>query len=114
MQGAGCWEFRDLMSQIATSSWGGTRKLPYAFTKQGVAMLSSVLNSEQAIMVNIQIIRTFSKIKKMLANNKELRKKVEALEKKYDGQFRIVFKAINQLMEPPPEKPKRRIGFHAK
>jgi len=84
--------------------------LPYAFTENGVAMLSSVLNSERAISVNIQIMRTFTKIREMLATHKELRQKIEAMEKKYDAQFRIVFDAIKQLMDPPL-KAKKRIGF---
>ena len=74
-------------------------------------MLSSVLNSERAILVNIQIIRTFTKIRKMLLSHKDLKQKIEAMEKKYDNQFKIVFDAIRQLLTPP-EKPRRRIGFH--
>lgn len=84
--------------------------LPCAFTENGVAMLSSVLNSERAISVNIQIMRTFTKIREMLATHKELRQKIEKMEKKYDAQFRIVFDAIKQLMDPPL-KAKKRIGF---
>jgi hypothetical protein len=84
--------------------------LPCAFTENGVAMLSSVLNSERAISVNIQIMRTFTKIREMLATHKELRQKIEEMEKKYDAQFRIVFDAIKQLMDPPL-KAKKRIGF---
>lgn len=84
--------------------------LPYAFTEQGVAMLSSVLNSERAVQVNIQIMRTFTKLREMLASHKELRKKIEAMEKKYNQQFKVVFDAIKQLIEPR-EKPKRKIGF---
>ncbi|MDP8299151.1 MAG: ORF6N domain-containing protein [Candidatus Tantalella remota] len=105
-------ELRNLISQFAISSWGGTRKLPYVFTEQGVAMLSSVLNSERAIMVNIQIIRTFTRLREMLMTQKNLREKIETMEKKYDGHFQIVFNAIKKLMEPPPKKRKRRIGFH--
>jgi len=87
--------------------------LPYAFTEQGVAMLSTVLNSERAIMVNIQIMRTFTKLREILATHKDLQQKIEAIESKYDQQFKIVFEAIRQLLEPPPvpEKPKGRIGF---
>ena len=103
-------EFKILKSQFATSSWGGTRKLPLAFTEQGVAMLSSVLNSKRAIMVNIQIIRTFTKLRKILLTHKDLKIKIESMEKKYDQQFRVVFEAIRKLLEPP-SKPKRRIGF---
>lgn len=104
-------EFGNLKSQFVTSSRGGLRKFPLAFTEQGVAMLSSVLNSERAIQVNIQITRTFVKLRMMIANTRGLRKKIEALERKYDEQFKIVFEAISQLL--PEEKPKRRIGFQA-
>ena len=86
--------------------------LPYVFTEQGVAMLSSVLNSERAIMVNIQIMRTFTKLREMIESSKELKKKIEEMEKKYDAQFKIVFEAIKQLVEPEV-KPKRKVGFHA-
>jgi len=79
---------------------GGTRKLPYAFTENGVAMLSSVLNSKRAIQVNIQIMRTFIKIREMLTTHKELRQRIEELEKKYDAQFKVIFDAIRQLMTP--------------
>ena len=83
---------------------------PHAFTEQGVAMLSSVLNSERAVMVNIQIMRAFVNLRRIALTYVGLRRKIEAMEKKYDGQFRIVFKAIKKLLEPPPAK-KRRIGF---
>jgi hypothetical protein len=86
------------------------RYKPYAFTEQGVAMLSSVLNSKRAIQVNIQIMLTFTKLREMMMTHMELRKKIEEMEKKYDHQFAIVFEAIKKLLEPP-EKPKRRIGF---
>jgi len=104
-------EVQNLMCQIGTSSWGGTRKLPYAFTEQGVAMLSGVLHSKRAIQVNIQIMRAFIQLKRMLLTNVGLRRKIEEMEKKYDKQFAIVFKAIKQLLEPPPVKEKRIIGF---
>ncbi len=105
-------EFDILRSQSLTSrSWGGRRYLPYAFTEQGVAMLSSVLRSERAIQVNIQIMRTFVKLRKMLASHEELARKLDALERKYDHQFKKVFDAIRQLMAPPSPEPKRRIGF---
>jgi lipopolysaccharide biosynthesis glycosyltransferase len=84
--------------------------LPYAFTEQGGAMLSSILNSERAIDVNINIMRAFVKLRDMVASNKELAKKLNELEKKYDAQFRIVFDAIREIITTP-EKPKRRIGF---
>jgi phage regulator Rha-like protein len=106
-------EFADLKSQIVTSSWGGLRRAtPYAFTEQGVAMLSSVLKSERAIMVNIAIVRAFVKLRAILASHKELARKLEELEQRYDAQFKVVFDAIRQLMTPP-ERPRRRIGFHA-
>jgi hypothetical protein len=104
-------EFDSLMSQFVISSWGGTRKLPHAFTEHGVAMLSSVLKSKRAILVNIQIMRTFTKLRKMLLAHEDLKRKVEAIEKKYDRQFKVVFDAIRKLLAPL-EKPKRRIGFH--
>ena len=84
---------------------------PYAFTEQGVAMLSSVLRSKRAIQVNIAIMRAFVKLRQILSTHKELAQKLNELEKKYDSQFRVVFEAIRQLMEPP-EKPKKKIGFH--
>jgi len=84
--------------------------LPYAFTEQGVAMLSSVLRSQRAIQVNIEIMRAFVRLRQMLQANVDLAKKLTALEKKYDAQFRIVFDAIRELMAPPT-RPKRRIGF---
>jgi len=105
-------EVTNLKSQFATSSWGGRRYVPYAFTEQGIAMLSSVLNSERAVEVNIQIMRVFVNLRRIGFTHESLRRKIEAMEKKYDGQFQIVFKAIKKLMESPPEKPKRRIGFH--
>ena len=104
-------EFAILRSQIVTSSdWGGRRYRPYAFTEQGVAMLSSVLRSQRAIQVNIEIMRAFIRLRQMLASHVELARKLDALEKKYDAQFKQVFEAIRQLMAPP--EPKRRpIGF---
>lgn len=104
-------EFTILRSQIVTSSdWGGRRYRPYAFTEQGVAMLSSVLRSRRAIQVNIEIMRAFIRLRQMLASHVELARKLDALEKKYDAEFKQVFEAIRQLMAPP--EPKRRpIGF---
>ena len=94
-------EFENLKSQFVTSSWEGMRRArPYAFTGQGVAMLSSVLNSKRAIEVNILIMRTFVKLRQMAASHKDLLRKIEEMEKKYDGQFRAVFEAIRQLMAP--------------
>ena len=104
-------EFAILRSQSVTSShWGGRRYPPYAFTEQGVAMLSSVLRSQRAIQVNIEIMRAFIHLRQMLATHVELARKLDALERKYDAQFKQVFDAIRQLMTPP--EPKRRsIGF---
>jgi len=99
-----------LRSQFVTSSWGGRRYVPYAFTEQGVAMLSSVLNSDRAVDVNIQIMRTFVKLREMIASHKDLARRLDELEKKYDVQFKIVFDAIRQLMTPPEPK-KKKIGF---
>ncbi|MDP3732225.1 MAG: ORF6N domain-containing protein [Candidatus Omnitrophota bacterium] len=110
-------EHEILKSQIAISSWGGARRAnPYAFTEQGVAMLSSVLNSERAIHVNIAIMRAFVRLKAVLATHKELAHKLNELERKiekHDEDISSIFEAIRQLMALPPEKPKRRIGFHA-
>ncbi|MFK3616713.1 ORF6N domain-containing protein [Coxiella burnetii] len=103
-------EFSDLRSQFVTSTWGGRRYPPYAFTEQGVAMLSSVLRSSRAVAVNIEIMRTFVKLRRLLDSNDKLRKKLEALEQKYDEQFNAVFKVIRQLMEPQVKKT-RPIGF---
>ena len=103
-------ESEHLRCQIGTSSWGGRRYHPYAFTEQGVAMLSSVLHSERAVRVNIEIMRAFVQLRRMLSSHADLARKLEALEKKYDNQFKVVFDAIRALMAPPPA-PKRRIGF---
>jgi hypothetical protein len=100
-----------LKSQIVISSWGGPRRArPYAFTEQGVAMLSSVLKSKRAIHVNIEIMRTFVRLRKLLLSHAELARKLAALERKYDSQFKIVFDAIRQLMTPAETK-RRPIGF---
>ena len=103
-------EFENLRSQIVTSSWGGLRYLPMAFTEQGVAMLSCVLNSNRAIQVNIQIIRTFTRLRNMLAAHKDLKRKIEAMEEKYDENFKIVFEAIKQLLDCE-EKTNVKIGY---
>jgi phage regulator Rha-like protein len=104
-------EFESLKFQFGTSKRGGARRaLPYAFTEQGVAMLSSVLRSKRAVHVNIEIMRAFVKLRKILATHADLARKLDSLEKKYDTQFRVVFDAIRELMAP--EKPKKRpIGF---
>ena len=104
-------EFTNLKSQIVTSSWGGVRTAPYAFIEQGVSMLSSVLRSERAIQVNIEIMRAFVQLRQMLASNAELSRKLITLEKKYDIKFRAVFEAIRELMTPLDTKKKRPIGF---
>ncbi len=104
-------EFDHLRSQSVTSNqWGGRRYPPYGFTEQGVAMLSSVLNSPRAIQVNIEIMRAFIRLRRMMASHAELARKLENLEKKYDVQFKVVFDAIRKLMAPPESK-RRRIGF---
>ena len=107
-------EFNILKSQIVTSSWGGIRKLPYVFTEQGVAMLSSVLNSQRAIQVNIQIMRAFTKLREMLLTHKDLKRKIEAMERKYDRQFKIVFDAMRRLLEPSKKSITRVIGFKSR
>ena len=109
-------EFESLRSHFATlkSGRGKHRKyLPQVFTEQGIAMLSSVLNSDRAIAVNIQIMRAFVKLREMISTHKDLARKLGEIEKKYDSQFQIVFEAIRQLIEVE-EKPKRKIGFIAK
>lgn len=89
----------------------GLRRPPYAFTEQGVAMLSSVLRSKRAVGVNIQIMRTFVKLRRVLSSQKDLARKLDALETRYDEQFAVVFDAIRKLMEPPPAAKRRGIGF---
>ena len=104
-----------MRSQIVTSSsgHGGRRYAPYVFTEQGVAMLSSVLNSDRAIEVNILIIRAFVKLREMIASHKDLARRLDEMEKKNDSQFSVVFDAIRELMIPPMED-KRKIGFLTK
>jgi ORF6N domain len=106
-------EFTNLRSQFVTSSLGGTRYLPYAFSEQGVAMLSSVLRSPRAIAVNIEIMRAFVQMRSMIDSNRELARKVAKMEAEYDEQFAVVFKAIRELMDEKvqPQKTKRKIGF---
>ena len=105
-------EWRILKSQIVISSlsWGGRRKPHHVFTEQGVAMLSSVLKSDRAADVNVEIMRVFVRMRRMLAGNQELARKIKALEMKYDGQFKVVFDALKELMAPPV-KETRKIGF---
>jgi hypothetical protein len=105
-------EFDNLRSQFGTSGrWGGRRYRPYAFTEQGVAMLSSVLNSRQAVLVNIEIMRAFVRLREILASHVQLAKRLDAMEKEYDKRFAVVFDAIRKLMAPT-KPPKRPIGFH--
>jgi hypothetical protein len=106
-------EYESLRSQIVTSrkGRGGRRYRPNAFTEQGVAMLSSVLRSTRAVEVNIAIMRTFVQLRKLMDANRDLARKIEALERKYDERFAIVFEAIKQLIAPPAP-PKKQIGFH--
>ncbi|HBI34320.1 MAG TPA: DNA-binding protein [Candidatus Moranbacteria bacterium] len=92
-------EFENLRYQFGTSSYGGRRYLPYVFTEQGVAMLSGILNSKRAIEVNVQIIRTFVKLREMIISNKELRIKMEDMERKYDKRFKVVFDTLRSLIE---------------
>ncbi|MDP9003484.1 MAG: ORF6N domain-containing protein [Verrucomicrobiota bacterium] len=110
-------EFNNLKSQFVTSSWGGLRRArPYAFTEQGVAMLSSVLNSPRAVRVNIAIMRAFVKLREALEKSGELARKFSELEKrvgKHDDEIGAIIDAIRQLMAPPP-KPRREIGFHVR
>lgn len=106
-------EVARLRSQFVTSKngRGGRRYLSYVFTEYGVAMLSSVLNSDRAILVNIEIMRTFGRLRHILATHKDLARRLEELEQKYDSKFKAVFDAIRELMTPPPVPPKRKIGF---
>ena len=109
-------EVVNLRSQIATSRWGGRRYIFNAFTEQGIAMLSSVLNSERAIQVNIIIMRVFVKLRELVATHKEILNKLNELETKvgkHDEQIAAIFQVIRQLVEPQPQKPKRRMGFHS-
>jgi hypothetical protein len=105
-------EFEDLRRQSGISSkWGGRRYAPYAFTEQGVAMLSSVLRSERAVLVNIEIMRAFVQLRQMLASHADLARKLAELERKYDAQFKIVFDAIREMMQPQYAGGKNPIGF---
>lgn len=104
-------EFANLKSQFVTSSWGGIRKLPFAFSEQGVAMLSSALRSTRAIAVNIEIMRAFVRMRALIDTNRALAKQIANLEQKYDKQFKVVFQAIYDLMDEGEKKPKRKIGF---
>ena len=105
-----------LRSQIVTANEpspgrGGRRTLPFAFTEQGVAMLSSVLKSERAVQVNVEIMRAFVRMRELVGHNRELARRLDDLESRYDRQFKVVFDAIRELMTPPAAAPRRRIGF---
>ena len=106
-------EVSNLKSQTVISSWGGSRTPPYAFTEQGISMLSSILNSSRAIQINIEIMRTFVGLRRLLESHKAISKKLGELEKKYDYQFKVVFDAIREFMNPP-EREHREIGIHTK
>jgi hypothetical protein len=110
-------ELENLKSQIVTSSWGGARTMPYAFTEQGVAMVSSILRSGRAVQVNIAIMRAFVQLREILSSHVELARKLADLERRIEGHdtgIRSLFEAIRQLMTPPPAPPKPDIGFHVK
>jgi len=97
----------------SAGSWGGARRAaPYAFTEQGVAMLSSVLRSPRAVAVNVEIMRAFVRLRRILASHADLARKLDDLERKYDAQFKVVFDAIRQLMQPPEQGTPREVGFH--
>lgn len=105
-------EFANLRYQSGTSSsWGGRRHPPFAFTEHGVAMLASVLGSPRAIQVNIEIVRAFIRLRQLLASHADLARKLAALERNYDAQFKVVFDAIRELMTPPARATRRHIGF---
>ena len=106
-------ELKNLRSQFATSSWGGARYSPMAFSEHGVLMLSSVLKSERAVQVNIQIMRTFTKLRGALLDNKELRKELEELKQITEERFQIVFETLDQLLAVE-SKPKKKIGYTVK
>ena len=104
-------EFGILRSQIVISTRGGRRTPPLVFTEQGIAMLSGVLHNDRAIEANVEIMRTFVRLRKLLATNEALAEKLDILEKRYDKQFKLVFDAIREIMTPTQPPPKRRIGF---
>jgi hypothetical protein len=107
-------EIRNLKSQIVISSWGGSRSRPYAFTEQGVAMLSSVLRSGRAVKVNVTIMRAFVRVRALVDQHAALSRRIDALEKRYDGDFEALYRAIKRLVgETASDPPRPRIGFHA-
>ena len=108
-------EVTNLRSQIATSSlYGGTRYLPYAFTEHGAIMAATVLNSPQTVQMSLFVVRAFVKMRDALTGHRDLTRKLEELEKKYGAQFRVVFDAVRQLMNPPGPRQRKRIGFHVR
>lgn len=106
-------EWDNLKSHFVTSSWGGVRTPPYAFTEQGVAMLSGVLRSPQAVRVNIEIMRAFVRLRRILSEHRDISARLDELESRYDEQFKVVFDALRQLMATPATN-KNPIGFTAK
>jgi hypothetical protein len=104
----------NLKSQIATSSWGGRRKLPYVFTEHGTVMLASVLNSPQAVHASIQVVKAFVRLRELMLANKDLAKQLSVLEERYDKQFAVVFDAIRQLMTGPQKPERKRVGYRRK
>ncbi len=109
-------EFGNLKLHFATSSsgWGGRRKPPLAFTEHGALMAANVLKTSTAVKTSLQVVRTFVRLRQMLASHTELARKLAALEKRYDAQFKVVFDAVRQLMSSPESKKQRRIGFQAR
>ena len=110
-------EIANLMLQIATSrsAWGGRRKLPYAFTEHGAIMAASVLRSERAVKVSVHVVRAFVKLRQVLSTHRQLARKMAELERRldgHDGDIQALLGAIRQLMAPPPEPSRKRIGFH--
>ncbi len=105
-------ELTNLKSQIVISSWGGARTPPYAFTEQGIAMLSGILSSSRAIKINIEIMRAFVGLRRLTISYKELSNKINQLEKKYDYQFKLVFDALRRVAKPAESK-KRKIGIQS-
>ena len=105
-------EWKALRSQFATSKGrGGRRYLPYAFTEHGAIMAANVLNSAQAIQMSVAVVRAFVRLRRMALSVEALARKVDQLERRYDKQFQVVFDAVRRLMSPPPEPPRKRIGF---
>lgn len=100
-------EFKNLIFQSGISSWGGARKLPYAFTAHGVAMLSSVLRSKKAVEINISIMRAFIMLRQLAIGQKEILKKIHELEKKYNKNFEEIYAVLDQLIDPPQPKRKK-------